>query len=100
MKKPLLVLTALSLSLSSALAPLPAIAAFPTAVNSQELPSLAPMLERVTPAVVSIAVEGKQVERSRIPEQFQFFFGPDFPTEQVRETPLSRARFRCHHQCR
>lgn len=33
-------------------------------------------------------MEGKQVERSRIPEQFQFFFGPDFPTEQVRERPF------------
>ncbi len=88
MKKPLLVLTALSLSLSSALAPLPATAALPFSVSGQELPSLAPMLERVTPAVVSIAVEGKQVERSRIPDQFQFFFGPDFPTEQVRERPF------------
>ncbi|EKA7352677.1 DegQ family serine endoprotease [Vibrio vulnificus] len=88
MKKPLLVLTALSLSLSSALAPLPATAALPFSVSGQVLPSLAPMLERVTPAVVSIAVEGKQVERSRIPDQFQFFFGPDFPTEQVRERPF------------
>ncbi|MCL4115505.1 UNVERIFIED_CONTAM: hypothetical protein GTU68_066318 [Idotea baltica] len=42
------------------------------------------MLEQVTPAVVSIAVEGKQVQRQQIPEQFQFFFGP----EQTRERPF------------
>ncbi|MDF2153295.1 Do family serine endopeptidase [Vibrio sp. CAU 1672] len=88
MKKPLLVLTALSLSLSAVITPMPATAALPLSIDGQQLPSLAPMLERVTPAVVSIAVEGKQVQTSRIPEQFQFFFGPDFPTEQVRERPF------------
>ena len=34
-------------------------AAFPTAVDGQPLPSLAPMLERVTPAVVNIATQGR-----------------------------------------
>lgn len=33
-------------------------AAFPPVVNGQPLPSLAPMLERTTPAVVNIATEG------------------------------------------
>lgn len=88
MKKPLLVLTALSLSLSSIIAPLPASAALPLTVQGEQVPSLAPMLEKVTPAVVSIAVEGTQVSRQRIPEQFQFFFGPDFPTEQLQERPF------------
>ncbi len=46
------------------------------------------MLEKVTPAVVSIAVEGTQVSRQQIPEQFRFFFGPEFPTEQLRERPF------------
>jgi serine protease Do/serine protease DegQ len=46
------------------------------------------MLEKVTPAVVSIAVEGTQVQHQRIPEQFRFFFGPDFPTEQLQERPF------------
>lgn len=87
MKKPLLALSLLSLSLSTAFLPA-SHAALPLSVNGQELPSLAPMLEQVTPAVVSIAVEGKQVERNQIPEQFQFFFGPDFPSEQVRERPF------------
>ncbi len=88
MKKPLLALTVLSLSLSSILAPLPVSAALPLTVNGEQVPSLAPMLEQVTPAVVSIAVEGTQVSKRQIPEQFRFFFGPDFPTEQLQERPF------------
>ncbi|MFH0223477.1 DegQ family serine endoprotease [Vibrio furnissii] len=88
MKKPLLVLTALSLSLSSIITPLPASAALPLSVSGEQVPSLAPMLEKVTPAVVSIAVEGTQVSRQRIPDQFRFFFGPDFPTEHLQERPF------------
>ncbi len=87
MKKTVLALTALSLSLS-AIVPLPATAALPLSVGGQELPSLAPMLERVTPAVVSIAVEGKQVSTRSLPDSFRFFFGPDFPSEQIQERPF------------
>lgn len=88
MKKPLLALSALTLSLSAILSPIPASAALPITVDGEQLPSLAPMLEKVTPAVVSIAVEGTQVQHQRIPEQFRFFFGPDFPTEQLQERPF------------
>lgn len=88
MKKPLLALTVLSLSLSSIITPMPATAALPLSVNGEQLPSLAPMLEKVTPAVVSISVEGTQVSKQHIPEQFRFFFGPDFPTEQLQERPF------------
>lgn len=88
MKKPLLVLSTLTLSFSSLITPLPVNAALPLAVSGESIPSLAPMLQTVTPAVVSIAVEGKQVSRQRIPEQFQFFFGPDFPTEKLQERPF------------
>ncbi|KAA8599800.1 MULTISPECIES: DegQ family serine endoprotease [Vibrio] len=84
MKKPLLALSVLTLSLSSIITPIQATAALPLSVGNEQLPSLAPMLEQVTPAVVSIAVEGKQVQRQQIPEQFQFFFGP----EQTRERPF------------
>ncbi|MFA0231659.1 trypsin-like peptidase domain-containing protein, partial [Vibrio sp. 10N.261.45.A7] len=84
MKKPLLALSVLTLSLSSIITPIQATAALPFSVGNEQLPSLAPMLEQVTPAVVSIAVEGKQVQRQQIPEQFQFFFGP----EQTRERPF------------
>ncbi|MEF1288948.1 Do family serine endopeptidase [Vibrio sp. M260118] len=88
MKKPLLALTVLSLSLSSIIIPMQATAALPFAVDGEQLPSLAPMLEKVTPAVVSISVEGTQVSRQQIPDQFRFFFGPDFPTEQLQERPF------------
>ncbi|MDR9829481.1 DegQ family serine endoprotease [Vibrio sp. FNV 38] len=88
MKKPLLALTLLSLSLSSAFSPNNAQAALPLSVQGEQLPSLAPMLEEITPAVVSIAVEGTQVARQQIPESFQFFFGPEFPAEQVQERPF------------
>ncbi|ULN65713.1 DegQ family serine endoprotease [Vibrio gigantis] len=84
MKKPLFALSVLTLSLSSIITPIQATAALPLSVGNEQLPSLAPMLEQVTPAVVSIAVEGKQVQRQQIPEQFQFFFGP----EQTRERPF------------
>ena len=79
MKKSLL--TALILGSSIAAMPVYAEATLPTAVNGQAVPSLAPMLEKVRPAVVSIAVEGKikgDNRRSReIPEEFEFFFGPN-----------------------
>ncbi|MGS2721362.1 DegQ family serine endoprotease [Paraglaciecola aestuariivivens] len=54
--------------------------------DKQEVPSLAPMLEKATPAVVSISVEGTQVSRQRIPEMFRHFFGG--PNEQVQERPF------------
>jgi Do/DeqQ family serine protease len=88
MKKPLLALTALTLSLGSLITPLHATAALPLQVNGEQLPSLAPMLEEVTPAVVSIAVEGKQVTRQSIPDAFRFFFGDEFPADKVQERPF------------
>lgn len=88
MKKPLLVLSALAFSLSAVITPMTVTAALPQSINNQQLPSLAPMLEQVTPAVVSIAVEGKQVSTQRLPETFRYFFGPDFPEEQVSERPF------------
>lgn len=81
-------LTALAIAISASISSLPAAAALPSAVAGQNLPSLAPMLEKVSPAVVSISVEGSQVSRERIPDSFRFFFGPDFPAEQVRERPF------------
>ncbi len=88
MKKPMLAFTALALSLSTVITALPASAALPLSIGSEQLPSLAPMLEQVTPAVVSIAVEGKQISKQRLPDSFRFFFGPDFPAEQLQERPF------------
>lgn len=56
--------------------------------DKDELPTLAPMLEEVTPAVVNISVKGNREVRQRIPEAFRFFFGPNSPQEQVRERPF------------
>ncbi|WP_408900645.1 Do family serine endopeptidase [Photobacterium piscicola] len=87
-KKNLFVISALALTVSTLMAPLTANAALPITVSNQSVPSLAPMLEQVTPAVVSIAIEGKQVSKQHVPDAYRFFFGPDFPTEQVQERPF------------
>nr|WP_275425518.1 DegQ family serine endoprotease [Saliniradius amylolyticus] len=56
--------------------------------DEKQVPSLAPMLEEITPAVVSISVKGTQVSRQQIPEMFKFFFGPNMPDEQRQERPF------------
>lgn len=74
------VLTAAILGLSVFSLPMMSYANLPNMVEGQALPTLAPMLEKVRLAVVSIAVEGKKESRSRreMPDEFEFFFGPDF----------------------
>lgn len=52
------------------------------------VPTLAPMLEDVTPAVVNISVQGKRITRQRLPDAFRFFFGPNMPQEETREQPF------------
>ncbi|MBJ7223259.1 MULTISPECIES: serine endoprotease DegP [unclassified Brenneria] len=82
MKRKSLVLSALTLSLAMAMGPLGANAAEPAAspVASNPLPSLAPMLEKVMPSVVSIYVEGHtSVSNETIPQQLQPFFGENSP---------------------
>lgn len=63
------------MSLSLSLATLPAVssAAIPATSQSQELPSLAPMLEKVLPAVVSVHVSGTRVQSQQIPEELNHF---------------------------
>ncbi|MGB9098805.1 serine endoprotease DegP [Erwinia sp.] len=79
MKKTFLV-SALALSLGMAMTPLAASAAETASSSSQQLPSLAPMLEKVMPSVVSINVEGSTtVKTPRMPQQFQQFFGDNSP---------------------
>ncbi|MCR3754632.1 MAG: periplasmic serine endoprotease [Candidatus Westeberhardia cardiocondylae] len=42
--------------------------------------SLAPMLQKILPAVVSIHVEGtQQIKRQTLPKEFKYFFGPEIP---------------------
>ncbi|WP_068544917.1 Do family serine endopeptidase [Thalassotalea crassostreae] len=50
-------------------------ASLPQQIYSEEMPSLAPMLEQVTPAVVSISVAGTQKVNQQVPDAFKFFFG-------------------------
>ena len=56
--------------------------------GDNKAPTLAPMLETTTPAVVSISVEGKHKIRQRIPDLFRYFYGPSVPREQVQEQPF------------
>ncbi|WP_431647500.1 serine endoprotease DegP [Enterobacter hormaechei] len=81
MKKTTLAMSALALSLGLALSPL-AMAAetASSAATAQQMPSLAPMLEKVMPSVVSINVEGSTtVNTPRMPGNFQQFFGDNSP---------------------
>lgn len=49
-------------------------------MTAQQMPSLAPMLEKVMPSVVSINVEGSTtVNTPRMPRNFQQFFGDNSP---------------------
>ena len=88
MKKSLAVFTAVALSIGAASLPLTASASLPVQVDGQTLPSLAPMLQKVTPSVVNIMVSGTQVSKQRLPEQFKFFFGPDLPDQRSVERPF------------
>lgn len=75
MKKQTQLLSALALSVGLILAaPYQAAASIPGQVAGQApLPSLAPMLEKVLPAVVSVRVEGTAVQSQNIPEEFKSF---------------------------
>lgn len=59
-------------------------AAFPDAVDGEPLPSLAPVLERVTPAVVNISTQGPMPQRNPLMDDpfFQYFFGPRMQQQQ------------------
>ncbi len=71
-----LVISAALFSSALALSSAPALANWPTQVDGQVMPSLAPMLEHTTPAVVSISVIGThKVPQSNVPDAFKFFFG-------------------------
>ena len=83
-----IMLSTIAISMSLALSTATVQAALPIDVNGQEMPSLAPILEGVTPAVVNISVSAKKVTRQAIPQQIRFFFGPNLPPDQVQEQPF------------
>lgn len=74
-------LTALTLCVGMALGPSVLVKAeSASTMATEQLPSLAPMLEKVVPSVVSINIEGSATVRSsRLPQQFSPFFGDDSP---------------------
>ncbi|MEL2239853.1 serine endoprotease DegQ [Leclercia adecarboxylata] len=76
-------LSALALSIGLSLsASYPLAAALPSQVPGEAaLPSLAPMLEKVLPAVVSVQVEGTAVQSQRIPEELKKYFGDEAPEQ-------------------
>lgn len=57
----------------------------PSSVDGQALPSLSPMLQRVTPSVVNIATKGTQRLNDNVLRDpfFKRFFGDNFPKEQA-----------------
>jgi serine protease DegQ len=64
-------------------------AALPPAVDGNELPSLAPMIEKVTPAVVNIASKTRVAVRNPYFDDpiFRRFFGiPNTPQERVQQS--------------
>ena len=83
-----LMLSAIAISVGLSFGSTTAQAALPLVMNGQEMPTLAPVLEGVTPAVVNISVSGKKVTKQAIPEQFRFFFGPNLPPDQIQEQPF------------
>ncbi|MEX5791216.1 Do family serine endopeptidase [Providencia hangzhouensis] len=82
------------MSLGLSLAAIPAVssaalpATLPATAQSQNMPSLAPMLEKVLPAVVNIHVSGTRVQNQQIPEELKFFFGPNIPQQQQSVRPF------------
>ncbi|WP_154222621.1 Do family serine endopeptidase [Marinicella rhabdoformis] len=65
----------------------PTQAALPAAINGEPLPSLAPVLEQVTPAVVNINTQSVQYVRSRNNDFYSWFYGlPSTPRERVTQS--------------
>ena len=76
--------------LSSSLIPLNAHAysIWPSSVDDKVMPSLAPMLEKSTPAVVSIAVKGTHEVKQNVPNIFRFFGNPNQNSNQAQQRPF------------
>ncbi len=90
MKKQTQLLSAFALSVGLTLsAPFQAMAAMPSQVPGQgALPSLAPVLEKVLPAVVSVQVEGTTTQGQKVPEELKKFFGEEAPDQPQQPQPF------------
>jgi len=74
-RKSLALLISAALFSSALVLPPQAHAGLPFSIGGEKLPSLAPMLQQVTPAVVSVTVKGTHEVKQRVPDAFKFFFG-------------------------
>jgi len=88
MKKISLIASAVILASSLSLSIAPANAGIPLAIDGQAMPSLAPMLTKATPAIVSISVKGTHEVAQRVPDAFKFFFGNPRQQGQSQEKPF------------
>jgi serine protease DegQ len=88
MKKMSLIFNSIILASTLALACAPTMAAWPSAVDGKTMPSLAPMLEKATPAVVSIAVKGTHKVKKDVPNIFRFFGKPNQKPNQAQQRPF------------
>ncbi len=88
MKKLSVIASAVLLASSFTLSIAPANAGIPLAIDGQKMPSLAPMLNRATPAIVSISVKGTHEVSQRVPDAFKFFFGNPRQQRQAQERPF------------
>jgi len=79
MKKSTLTLSTIALSLGLVFGSTTVFAAQTASSDSQQMPSLAPMLQKVMPSVVSISVEGSTTVKNQANQQFQQFFGDMTP---------------------
>ncbi|MBH0002808.1 Do family serine endopeptidase [Pseudoalteromonas sp. SWYJZ12] len=84
MKMKLSLISAAILSTSLLMNPVASYAKMPIAVNGQQLPTLAPMLEKISPGVVSIQVSGSKEVRRRA-DPLEYFFGQQQPRSQKRQ---------------
>lgn len=67
------------------LLPLQTVAKLPFDVDGQPLPSLAPMLETVTPAVVNISTRSRVSRDSSLEDFYRYFYGTEPPPQQRSE---------------
>jgi serine protease DegQ len=82
MPKPHFLAAALALLLAT-----PAYASIPPAVDGQPVPSLAPMLAKVTPAVVNISTKTRVKSRAYVDDPlFAQLFGQGIPRERVEQS--------------
>ncbi|CUR53581.1 Periplasmic pH-dependent serine endoprotease DegQ [Serratia symbiotica] len=90
MKKKFLIFSVLLINISFTFFSLPVSStAIPFILQGESLPSLALMLEKVLPTVVSIHVEGTQTQYSpQLPKEFKYFFGQNFPDLQLNSRPF------------